>query len=56
MIRFYPNPYTLFYHMPMLHYIPDTCQHIPRQPEPQLEPYLVTWPYSNVYYGNYYES
>ncbi|MED1558536.1 hypothetical protein [Bacillus paramycoides] len=20
------------------------------------KPYLMTWPYSNVYYGNYYES
>ncbi|MEK4571652.1 hypothetical protein NSS74_03770 [Bacillus sp. FSL E2-8868] len=31
-----------------------------QQPEQQLvqerKPYLMTWPYSNVYYGNYYES
>ncbi|PEA27254.1 hypothetical protein CN923_15210 [Bacillus cereus] len=32
----------------------------PQQPEQQpvqeRKPYLMTWPYSNVYYGNYYES
>ncbi|MGG5738838.1 MULTISPECIES: hypothetical protein [Bacillus cereus group] len=31
-----------------------------QQPEQQVnqekKPYLTTWPYSNVYYGNYYES
>ncbi|KFM98487.1 hypothetical protein D0U04_01700 [Bacillus clarus] len=31
-----------------------------QRPQPQFtqerKPYLTTWPYSNVYYGNYYES
>ncbi|MCP8966988.1 hypothetical protein [Ectobacillus ponti] len=22
----------------------------------QVQPYLTTWPYSNIYYGNYYDS
>ncbi|MBJ8052068.1 hypothetical protein JDS87_08535 [Bacillus cereus] len=28
----------------------------PQQPVQERKPYLMTWPYSNVYYGNYYES
>ncbi|MDM5235828.1 hypothetical protein QUF83_06260 [Bacillus cereus] len=28
----------------------------PQQPTQEQKPYLTTWPYSNVYYGNYYES
>ncbi|WP_368907132.1 hypothetical protein [Bacillus wiedmannii] len=27
-----------------------------QQPTQEQKPYLTTWPYSNVYYGNYYES
>ncbi|MDL2417384.1 hypothetical protein AVT_21930 [Bacillus tropicus] len=27
-----------------------------QQPAQDQKPYLTTWPYSNVYYGNYYES
>ncbi|MBE5104109.1 hypothetical protein IGI01_02130 [Bacillus thuringiensis] len=27
-----------------------------QQPIQERKPYLMTWPYSNVYYGNYYES
>ncbi|CAH2466215.1 MULTISPECIES: hypothetical protein [Bacillus] len=27
-----------------------------QQPVQEQKPYLMTWPYSNVYYGNYYES
>ncbi|MGE7881012.1 hypothetical protein [Bacillus sp. NPDC094077] len=27
-----------------------------QQPVQERKPYLMTWPYSNVYYGNYYES
>ncbi|OWT53046.1 hypothetical protein [Bacillus sp. K2I17] len=27
-----------------------------QQPVQERKPYLTTWPYSNVYYGNYYES
>lgn len=27
-----------------------------QQPMQEHKPYLTTWPYSNVYYGNYYES
>lgn len=27
-----------------------------QQPTQEHKPYLTTWPYSNVYYGNYYES
>ncbi|MGD2276106.1 hypothetical protein [Bacillus wiedmannii] len=27
-----------------------------QQPVQEQKPYLTTWPYSNVYYGNYYES
>ncbi|MGG2095570.1 hypothetical protein AB1283_23810 [Bacillus sp. S13(2024)] len=26
------------------------------QPLQESKPYLTTWPYSNVYYGNYYET
>ncbi|MEN1934646.1 hypothetical protein AAIE21_03330 [Paenibacillus sp. 102] len=26
------------------------------QPSQERRPYLMTWPYSNSYYGNYYES
>ncbi|MEJ9113705.1 hypothetical protein LAV76_13105 [Bacillus paramobilis] len=28
----------------------------PQQSTQEQKPYLTTWPYSNVYYGNYYES
>ncbi|MED0872004.1 hypothetical protein [Bacillus mobilis] len=35
-------------------------QQLPQIPQQQStqeqKPYLTTWPYSNVYYGNYYES
>ncbi|MGG0292685.1 hypothetical protein ABEY30_10005 [Bacillus pacificus] len=33
--------------------IPQIAQ---QQPMQEHKPYLTTWPYSNVYYGNYYES
>ncbi|AXY05737.1 hypothetical protein CN272_09425 [Bacillus anthracis] len=55
---------------PYVHYYPvyDTSrqyelyrqQQLPQipsqQPTQDQKPYLTTWPYSNVYYGNYYES
>ncbi|AIK35932.1 MULTISPECIES: hypothetical protein [Bacillus] len=45
-VHYYPVPYTRQQF--------ETYQQA--QPSPEQKPYLTTWPYSNVYYGNYYES
>ncbi|EJS72519.1 hypothetical protein CN425_11315 [Bacillus cereus] len=37
-------------------YLQQLSQIPPQQPTQEQKPYLTTWPYSNVYYGNYYES
>ncbi|WP_369902728.1 hypothetical protein [Bacillus manliponensis] len=39
---YYPNPYVRQPVQPMV--------------EQEQKPYLTTWPYSNIYYGNYFES
>ncbi|TXR67993.1 hypothetical protein DM800_08325 [Bacillus sp. AY18-3] len=39
--------------LPQIPQIPQIPQ---QQPTQEQKPYLTTWPYSNVYYGNYYES
>ena len=36
--------------------IPQIPQIPQQQATQEKKPYLTTWPYSNVYYGNYYES
>lgn len=57
MIWLYP-PVSFYYYTPI--YRPALGEHVMpfRQIEQvqQIEPYLHTWPYSNTYYGNYYES
>ncbi|MFD0770769.1 hypothetical protein ACFQZ1_18670 [Bacillus sp. CGMCC 1.60114] len=43
--RYYPR--IIYYPVPSVRQI---------QPSQESKPYLTTWPYSNVYYGNYYET
>ncbi|MBO1627910.1 hypothetical protein [Bacillus arachidis] len=47
-------PYANYYTAPYPRQQFESYQ--PPQPSQQRKPYLMTWPYSNVYYGNYYES
>ncbi|HDX9580450.1 hypothetical protein M3215_08705 [Bacillus cytotoxicus] len=44
--RYYPH--VIYYPVP---YVRQTVQ-----PLQISKPHLTTWPYSNVYYGNYYEA
>ncbi|MDM5156318.1 hypothetical protein QUF88_21650 [Bacillus sp. DX1.1] len=48
-MTYYPVPYTRQQFEPV-----QPVQPVPSSQE--RKPYLTTWPYSNVYYGNYYES
>ncbi|MEH7463246.1 hypothetical protein V7166_14515 [Bacillus thuringiensis] len=41
---------------PRLVYYPVSYVRQTVQPSQESKPYLTTWPYSNVYYGNYYET
>ncbi|ABS23057.1 hypothetical protein ACRS6Y_15695 [Bacillus cytotoxicus] len=54
MYDYYGNPIDSY-----VYYYPAFIRQLPyqyEQPSQELRPYLTTWPYSNVYYGNYYES
>ncbi|WP_342043971.1 hypothetical protein [Bacillus sp. OTU530] len=58
MIWLYP-PASFYYYTPI--YIPALDERVmPFRQSEQVQqiqpPYLQTWPYSNNYYGNYYES
>ncbi|MBJ8005665.1 MULTISPECIES: hypothetical protein [Bacillus cereus group] len=54
-------PYTNYYAVNDMRqqfgvYPQQQIQQPQQQPVQEQKPYLMTWPYSNVYYGNYYES
>ncbi|HDR7791865.1 TPA: hypothetical protein QCY19_000387 [Bacillus luti] len=52
-INYYPRPQFGVYPQQQIQQIPQIP---PQQSTQEQKPYLTTWPYSNVYYGNYYES
>jgi len=56
MIWLYPPVF--YYYTPIYTPVLDERAMPFRQTEQvqQVQPYLQTWPYSNSYYGNYYES
>ncbi|WP_169729564.1 hypothetical protein [Ectobacillus panaciterrae] len=56
MFHFYPRFYAPVYYMPVPYFVRADYLSLPRQEVQAEEPYLLTWPYSNVYYGNYFES
>ncbi|WJE51594.1 hypothetical protein QRE66_20195 [Bacillus cereus] len=47
-------PYVNYYPAPYIRQQAEVYQQA--QPSQERRPYLMTWPYSNSYYGNYYES
>ncbi|KEK26064.1 hypothetical protein [Bacillus gaemokensis] len=52
-VNYYANPYLYARQQFTTYQQPMASQ---SQPSQGRKPYLMTWPYSNVYYGNYYES